>query len=722
MIIKDRYVIEKEIGRGGIGIVYLAHDRQLYAKPVVVKVLQDKVEDPDEWQWFQRHFMQEIEALSRIDHPGVVGVLDMGELPDSRPFLVMQFVEGVTLRVLMEESAHLKGLPLPRAAKLLRQIAAALHSAHRKNVIHRDLKPENIMVQTLDDGEELVRLIDFGIAAVKDSRYKDTWRTTTVVGTILYMSPEQLMGNPLLASDVYALGVIAYEMLTGQPPFNPPSHFEMLELQRAGVKARPRELRPELSPGAEELILQALAYDAARRPSHLPDFGAKLAQYLSGEVGFPPGTSPLTKGLTWAPGMLIAQRYQVVRRLGGGLTSTVFLTHDLQAEQSPVAVKEMQGAFMAEDAQTAQRAFQQEAERLARLSHPVIPPLHHHFCETLTNRYYLVSRYVSGKNLAEHQQQAGGKISELVVTGWAIEICEALEYLHTQTPPIMFGDLKPSNVMLDDKLNRLQLLDFGLARLIAPVVRGATSRATLGYAAPELFRGAGEPRSDLYSLGAMMFHLLTGSDPTELPLLIFDFNQQAKPRDLVPEMTKTMDRMICRAVESKPENRYASALAWRQELVAHLAQLKEETTLIDSHPALRCPNCQREITKQAVFCRSCGCRLRAAARLTIQGDNYQSSPPFLLEAADTLIGRADPKQQHFPPIDLTKFDPTSSVSRSHARIKQLKGEFFLEDCKSANGTFLNDSARLPAYQSLPLSDGSTLKMGDVTLKFELISG
>src|SRR4051794_3659118 len=139
LTLTDRYEIERELGRGGMSVVYLARDRQLLEKRVVIKVLLDESSiDP----WIRQKFLQEMEALSRIEHPGVVGVLDTGLTPDCKQFLVMQYIEGRTLRAVIEP----RGVNPARAASLIRQIAQALAAAHEKGVWHRDLKPENIMV------------------------------------------------------------------------------------------------------------------------------------------------------------------------------------------------------------------------------------------------------------------------------------------------------------------------------------------------------------------------------------------------------------------------------------------------------------------------------------------------------------------------------------------------------------------------------------------------
>jgi predicted ATPase/serine/threonine protein kinase len=273
----DRYKIGSLLGEGGMGKVYLAHDQKLLSKPVVIKVL-SKVSNQDEW--VRKKFRQEIEALARIDHPGVIGVLDAGETPHGDLYFVMQFVEGANLRSAIKPG----GMDFKRVANIARQIGQAISAAHEKGVYHRDLKPENIMLQILGEGEEHVRLIDFGIASVKDSLVATNKATTIVSGTVAYMAPEQLMGKPSASSDIYAFGVIAYEMLTGQRPFNPGSPFQLLDLQRAGVKLKPQALRPELNEAAQAAILKALSFDPQNRPDRVRDFGDALARALSDEV------------------------------------------------------------------------------------------------------------------------------------------------------------------------------------------------------------------------------------------------------------------------------------------------------------------------------------------------------------------------------------------------------------------------------------------------------
>lgn len=283
-----RYLIDKELGRGGVCAVFLARDQKLHNAPVVIKVLLNVWREDSRKTWMEKKFKEEIEALARIDHPGVVRALDVGESPDGRSYLVMQYVAGKSLRSVMTP----EGMESDRIARLARQMGRALAAAHRQGVIHRDLKPENIMLQSVGD-EEYVKIIDFGIATIHDMADADDSRTTEVIGTRSYMAPEQLRGKPVAASDIYALGVIFYEMATGQRPFNAESILLLYDLQGVGVKLKPRDLRPSLPEAAQSLILKALSFAPQDRFANAKDFTDALADELTGEGGrlSPPSAS-----------------------------------------------------------------------------------------------------------------------------------------------------------------------------------------------------------------------------------------------------------------------------------------------------------------------------------------------------------------------------------------------------------------------------------------------
>ena len=277
-ILNGRYLIQNEIKRGGMGVVYLALDQQLHSRPVVIKVL---LEEAFQSEYVVQKFRQEVEALSRIDHPGIVGIIDAGELQNGKPFIIMQYVEGVTLRSAISP----EGMNLERAAELLKQIGRALAAAHNRGILHRDLKPDNIMLQNLGHGEEQVKIIDFGIAKVKDSVIAPSTSLNLSPGTVAYMAPEQLNGRPITAAtDIYALGAITYEMVTGRKPFNPETGFELLQMQQSGVRVKPADLRPSLPGKAQDVILKALSFAPVERHPTPREFADAFAAAITDDL------------------------------------------------------------------------------------------------------------------------------------------------------------------------------------------------------------------------------------------------------------------------------------------------------------------------------------------------------------------------------------------------------------------------------------------------------
>ena len=269
-LLNHRYRISRELGRGGFAIAYLALDEQLHNRHVVVKILIEAHADP----YILRKFQEELHALASLEHPNIIAPLDNGLLPNGSPFIVTQFAEGRTLATILSEGP----ISTERLAQILLQIGRALEFTHARGIYHRDLKPANIMVQTFDDGTVHIRLIDFGIASfvgVGASVH------TRIVGSLSHMSPEQLLGQVTPQSDVYALGVIAFQALTGELPFPSEGPVELAASQRHGLGHRmPRRLRPEIPHAAERLVVQALHVSPERRPANPRIFAEQLGAAL----------------------------------------------------------------------------------------------------------------------------------------------------------------------------------------------------------------------------------------------------------------------------------------------------------------------------------------------------------------------------------------------------------------------------------------------------------
>lgn len=191
------------------------------------------------------------------------------------------------------------------------------------------------------------------------------------------------------------------------------------------------------------------------------------------------------------PGTLLSDRYQIVKRVGGGGMGSVYLAYDTRLGNKPRAVKEMVELFVDEtQRRKAVDDFKREAQLLASLDHPSIPTIFDYFISA-DGRYYLVMKYIGGGDLQGQLKKRGGVIDERPVTEWGIQICDVLHYLHSQNPPIIYRDLKPANLMLDDAITppRIMLVDFGIARFVAPTQKGVTAIGTMGYAPPRVVFG-----------------------------------------------------------------------------------------------------------------------------------------------------------------------------------------------------------------------------------------
>ncbi len=472
------------------------------------------------------------------------------------------------------------------------------------------------------------------------------------------------------------------------------------------------------------------------------DPGATAHPIGSSTSGRRPGLKPLSEGT------LLNGRYRIIRKIGGGGMGAVYLAGDQNLGGIERAVKEMVQSSIEEEQQVkAIEDFKRESMILSTLEHPSIPTIYDYFFDETEGRFYLVMKYISGGDLAGRLRAAsGGRIDERTVTEWSIQVADVLAYLHNLPAKIVYRDLKPSNIMLESSGDKIMLIDFGIARSINQTEKGVTAVGTMGYAPPELFSGQVEPRSDIYSLGSTMFHLLTGADPQNNPLLIFDFQKNPRPRQINPQLSDQMERILMRAVEYGAESRFASADAMKQTLVEHLDNLRagritygvseapESVSL--SNQFVFCGFCGQQIVATDLFCAFCGAkqplaqqgvhseiypRTGATAKLIVDGTSELDAPVFALEKNENLVGRRDPQSNIFPEVDLSKYDPQTKISRRHARIWREGGEFLVEDLGSSNGTILlpgqSDSVRLEPRRPHRLVSGDRLRVGDTTLHF-----
>ncbi len=294
-IIARKFKIEKVLGVGGMGKVYKARQLAL-DKAVVVKVLHDQFrDDPQLVQRFQR----EARAASRLNHPNSIQIIDFGQDEGGVVFMAMEFLNGQDLFALLKKEGALEP---GRVAKVMIQVCSALAEAHEMNVIHRDLKPENIMIEDRRGQRDFVKVLDFGIAKIQDPADTGGQALTQagmVCGTPEYMSPEQARGLALdPRSDLYSLGVIMYQLSTGELPFTADTPIGIVTKHILEKPIPPRQKRPQVPEELERIILKAMEKEPAGRFNTVVEMGEALEAFgrslpFTGTGGFVvPGTNP----------------------------------------------------------------------------------------------------------------------------------------------------------------------------------------------------------------------------------------------------------------------------------------------------------------------------------------------------------------------------------------------------------------------------------------------
>jgi serine/threonine-protein kinase len=278
-ILDGRYRVETILGEGGMGIVYLARHKVI-DKRVAVKILRSDFAHQKE---ITDRFLQEARAASSIGNPHIVDVSDFGQLPDGSTYFVMEWLDGVPLSKLTRER---KPVPTAKLVAIARQIADGLAAAHAAGIVHRDLKPDNIFLVRHGSAGDFVKILDFGIAKVMNDASKKVTRAGALFGTPHYMSPEQAAGTPIDArTDVYALGVILYEMASGRLPFDSDNLMGILtqHMFKAPVPIRTYEACASVPAALEAIIMKALSKHPDQRYATMQALSEDLAKFGRGD-------------------------------------------------------------------------------------------------------------------------------------------------------------------------------------------------------------------------------------------------------------------------------------------------------------------------------------------------------------------------------------------------------------------------------------------------------
>jgi serine/threonine protein kinase len=585
------FMVKTKLGEGGMGAVFRA-EHELLGLQVVVKVLLP--------QWTQsevlvQRFINEARAAAAIKHDNIVKVHDCGRLPDGTWYIVMDYLEGGTLAQF--GGSHGGPLSPQLTLQILAPAALGLEAAHRAGVIHRDLKPDNIFLTRRDQNPHGPVIIDFGIAKLGERDGGALTRTGMMAGTPAYMAPEQIKDLKLVdaRSDVYALGVIAYQMLTGgylpyqeEPTldeFNQLSAVAIYERQMTRQPIDPRARFAGISERCASAIRTAIEPDPDRRYRSPSAFILELAEATEGDAFTPSGmdivrtyanklleignlleTVRAPKPAVMMPAPSSA-RYQLGDRLGAGGMAEVFRGTKIGAEgvSLPVAVKRVLPGLSTPQFLS---MFVQEAQLASLLKHPNIVSILD-FERDPDGLLFLVMEYVEGRDLATLAET--GPLPFSIVNFILGEILCGLGYAHelpTAGPVrgLVHRDVSPNNVLLSWE-GAVKVSDFGIAKAREASAAAASTviKGKPAYMSPE--QANGEPldgRSDLFAVGIMAWELLTGrslfGDGTSRETLAkVMFGPIPLPRSIRPEVPADLEAVTMRLLERDKSARYANA-------------------------------------------------------------------------------------------------------------------------------------------------------------------
>jgi serine/threonine protein kinase len=564
------YEILQELGRGGMGVVYKA--RQVVSNRLVaLKLIRDgALAGPKE----RGRFRIEAEAAARMGHPNIVQIYEVGEHA-SRAYFAMELIEGGSL------DKHFAGQPQPArlASELVRTLARAVQHAHEQKIIHRDLKPANILLAVTSDqwlvarkGEPepltlatsrwplttIPKITDFSLAKRLDSDSTAWTRDGDVLGTASYMAPEQAAGRVQVigpAADIYSLGAILFELLTGQPPFLADSWNETIQQVLFDEPRAPTRLRPDVPCDLETICLKCLEKQPDQRYASAEELAEDLDRFLAG------------KSVTAVPlserdrlGRLAARDgFEIVGEIGRGPRSTVY--HALFGPlKQPLALKVFAPGICTEGEW--QNRLRRAAETWALLAHPHLVPVQR--AGWWDSSPYVALEYIPQGSLAAKLTGKPYSIAEALRL--LEQLAEIVGYLHRQG--VVHGNLKPSNVLLAaDGIPRI--VDFqatgGLFQ--GPLRLDDQDPTGLRYLAPELVQ---DPlvelrlHADIYGLGLIFYELVTGrpifGGVTGHEILEQVRSQDpAPPSTINPKVTPQMDGFCLRCLKRNPWRRYHRA-------------------------------------------------------------------------------------------------------------------------------------------------------------------
>jgi eukaryotic-like serine/threonine-protein kinase len=536
------YQILAELGRGGMGVVYKAL-QQNPQRLVALKLIRDSsMAGPEE----RARFQIEAEAAARVRHPNVVAIYDVGS-HQGQPWFAMELIEGGSLAELLVG----KPQPVLEAAAMIHCLALAAHDAHIHSIVHRDLKPANILLVESGTGCWTPKIADFGLAKRLDSNSTAWTMDGTLLGTANYMSPEQAAGRVSEigpGSDIYSLGAILYEMLTGRPPFVAETVVDIVRKVLHEEPVRPTRLRADVPADLETICLKCLEKSSARRYSEAGELAADLDRFLGGKSI----AAVAIEGRERLVRLAARDGYEIGDEIGRGPCSVVYQGVHGSLRQT-VAIKVFREGLCSEA---------DWKSRLERASHQWAALAHPQILKPQQSGWWDGCGYV----IVDHVPQGSPVISAEPSIRQSLAIVENLSqvvsYLHRQG--VAHGNLKPTNVLL--AADGIPLLcDFSsIGGMFQSPLADDSDVAGLGRLAPELVENrdaSPTPSTDVYGLGVILYELLTGRPPF-MGSTARDVMEQvrshepAPPSTLNANVTSALDTFCLRCLSKNPARRF----------------------------------------------------------------------------------------------------------------------------------------------------------------------
>ncbi len=565
-ILDDRYEILSLLAEGGMGAVYRAR-RTLLGDEVAIKIVRGEHAGSGP----RDRFFRESRASARLRHPHIVSILDFNVDEANHPFLVMELLNGLSLK---DEIASRGRMTLDDVQAIVPSICTALQFAHDVGIVHRDLKPANIVAHEFAPGQRVYKVVDFGLANLRDSDETRLTGPHEFLGTIAYASPEQLTGGVVdPPSDIYSLGAVVFEMLTGRQPFVGPDVMAVLNGHLNSPVPKVSEFVADVPAWVELAVSRALAKRPADRWSTIAEFGEAL---LAGNSG----ATTVVQNAAGKGGGLLAT-YDLGERVGPGRLESVVYKGTHRALGHPVAIR-----LLRRDTQRnwegARARFMREAQTL-QAAHPSIIQVRDYGEEP--DFVYLVTDYIEGHSLREVMTTAG-PMPWTRLRPLLSQLVEATRMLHRRKGLLCGVSPDIMRVTSDEDGERLLISSAGiwqaqdlLATLQDRTLRGvALADTELRYTAPEILTGRNaDLRSDVFTMGVLAYEMATATLPYDggsMPELLGAMlrGEPVSPSVAQPTLPPDASSGILKALRPSPADRFATAREFGEAVLGAAAR------------------------------------------------------------------------------------------------------------------------------------------------------